>query len=89
MKSKNLVDKSAIAGFINNAELNKKVATLATKAELEAKQDKISKLEAFDLSDFLGKSHFEEDGVQNYLLFQPMYKYFRKIIGVGNGKINC
>ena len=32
---KNLVDKSAISGFINNADLNfKKVATLATKAEL-------------------------------------------------------
>ena len=32
---KNLVDKSAISGFINNADLNlKKVATLATKTEL-------------------------------------------------------
>ena len=33
-KSKNLVDKSAINGFINNVKLHEKVATLATKAEL-------------------------------------------------------
>ena len=26
-----------------------------------------------------GKSHFEEDGVQNYLVFQPMYRYFKMI----------
>ena len=32
IKQKVLVDKSAIAGLINNADLNKKVATLATKA---------------------------------------------------------
>ena len=33
-KSKNLVDKSAINGFINNVKLDEKVETLATKAEL-------------------------------------------------------
>ena len=27
----------------------------------------------------IGKSHFEEDGTQNYLVFQPMSKYFRLI----------
>ena len=25
------------------------------------------------------KSHFKEDGTQNYLLFQPMYRYFKRI----------
>ena len=34
-------------------------------------------LTAFDSSYFIGKSHFEEDGVQNYLVFQPMYIYFK------------
>ena len=40
IKNKNFVDKSAIAGFINNAELNKKVPTLPEKAELKAEQSK-------------------------------------------------
>ena len=44
IKQKGLVNKSAIAGFINNSNLNKKVAALATKAELKAKLDKITKL---------------------------------------------
>ena len=25
-----------------------------------------------------GKSHFEEDGTQNYLVFQPMLTYFKR-----------
>ena len=29
--------------------------------------------------------HFEEDGTQNYLVFQPMYRYFKQIAGIGNG----
>ena len=29
-------------------------------------------LNAFDSNYFIGKSHFEEDGTQDYLLFQPI-----------------
>ena len=63
------------------------MATLATKAELKAEQNKITKPQTFDSSYFRGKSHLEEDGFQNYLIFQPMYRYFKKISGVGDG--NC
>ena len=35
------------------------------------------KLKTFDSSYFIGKSQFEEDGAQNYLVFQPIYKYFK------------
>ena len=52
IKNKELVDKSAIAGFINNADLDKKIAILGTKAELKAEQDKIIKLQAFDATCF-------------------------------------
>ena len=47
--------------------------------------DEFKKLNTFDLSYFIGKSHFEEDGAQNYLVFQPIYRYFKIIAGVGNG----
>ena len=36
-----MVDKSDISGFINNAKLERKVAKLATKAELKAALDKL------------------------------------------------
>ena len=28
---------------------------------------------------FIGKSHFKEDGTQNYLVFQPIFRYFKII----------
>ena len=40
----------------------------------------MKKLKTFQLSYFIGKSHFEEDGTQNYLVFQPLNKYFKVII---------
>ena len=62
--------------FIDNSDLNKKVETLAIKAELKAEQEKITKLEAFDSSYNRGKSYFSNDGTQNDLIFQPMDSYF-------------
>ena len=44
------------------------------------------KLQAFDSSYLRGKGHFEENGTQNCLVFQPIGIYFKKIIGVGNGE---
>ena len=36
-------------------------------------ENEFKKLKTFDSSDFRGKSHFEGDGTQNYLVFQPTY----------------
>ena len=35
----------------------------------------MNELKTFDLSYFIGKSHFDEDGTQNYLVFQPLFRY--------------
>ena len=75
-----MVDKSAIAGFINDAYVDKTVATLAAKSELKAEQDKIIKHQEFDSSYFCSKSHFEDDGTQHYLVFQTMYRYLKKLV---------
>ena len=37
----------------------------------------MNKLKIFDSSHFIGKSHFEEDGTQNYLVFQQIIRYFK------------
>ena len=39
----------------------------------------MNKLKTFDLSYFIGKGHFEEGGTQNYLIFQPIARYFKVI----------
>ena len=44
----------------------------------------MKQLKTFDSNYFIAKSHFEEDGTKNYLVFQPMYRYFKIIAGVGN-----
>ena len=42
-------------------------------------KNELNKLKTFDSGYFIGKSYFEEDGTQNYLVFQPMYRYFKMI----------
>ena len=42
-------------------------------------EDELNKLKTFDSDYFIGKSHFGEDGTQNYLVFLPMYRYFKVI----------
>ena len=42
-------------------------------------ENALKKLKSFDSTYFIGKSHFEEDGTQNYLVFQPLNKYFKVI----------
>ena len=45
------------------------IKTLAAKAELKAEQDKIAKIQTFDLRHFFDNGHFEDDGTQDYLVF--------------------
>ena len=54
---------------------------MAIKAELKTEQDKITKIQAFDPSCYWHKSHFEDDGTQNYFVFQPAYRYSKKKFG--------
>ena len=50
----------------------------------QANLNELKKLKTFVSSYFIGKSDFEEDGTQNYLVFQPMYRYFKRVSGVGD-----
>ena len=56
--------------------LNKKITQNKTKQLLV--ENELNELKTFDSSYFIGKSHVEEDGTQNYLVFQPMYIYILK-----------
>ena len=42
-------------------------------------ENELNKLKKFDSSYLIGKSHFEEDGTQSYLVFQTKNKYFNLI----------
>ena len=62
--------------------LNQKINSNKTKHLLI--ENKLTKLQKFDSIYFRVKSHFEEDGTQNYLVFQPMCRYFKRVSGVGS-----
>ena len=64
----------------------KKVSDRVTsnKAKHLLVENELKKLQKFDSNYFRGKSHFEEDGTQNYLVLQPMQKHFKRIAGVGS-----
>ena len=59
------------------SSLNRKITWNKTKHVLV--ENELKKLKTFNLGYFIGKSHFEEDGVQNYLAFQLLNKYFKGI----------
>ena len=75
LKRASLVTKTDFDNSVSS--LNNKIAINKTKNE--STQNELKKLKTFDSSYFIGKSHFEEDGRQNYLVFQPLNKYFNVI----------
>ena len=80
----------AQANLITNADFDTRLSSLNRKITLNKTkhllvENELKKLKTIVSSYFIGKSHFEEDGTQNYLVFQPMYRYFKRIAGVGNG----
>ena len=58
-------------------DLNRKITKNKTDHLLV--QNELKKLKIFDLGCFIGKSHFEEGGAQNHLVFQPIVSYFKLI----------
>ena len=71
----NLVTKADFDAKLSS--LNKKITSNKTKHILV--ENELNKVKTFDSGYFIGKGHFEEDGVQNYLVFQPLNKYFKVI----------
>ena len=69
--------------YVGNTGFDSKLvqANVITKGNFDAKiielEDNVKKLQTFDSSYFRSKSHFGEDGTQNYLIFQPIFRYFK------------
>ena len=75
LKQANVVAKTDFDTKLSS--LNRKITENKTKHLLA--ENELKKLKTFDSSYFSGKSHFEEDRTQNYLVFQPINRYFKVI----------
>ena len=70
-----------IMSQVTNAALNTRHKDLTQKPcnnRLNQTKDRIHELERI-ASYFRGKKYFDEDGTQNYLVFQVVYKYFEDV----------
>ena len=63
---------------LNRKITQNKLKHLLIENELN-KSIQIILIQIFDSNYFIGKSHFDEDGTQNYLVFQTINKYFKVI----------
>ena len=57
--------------------LNRKITK--NKSDYLLVKKELNKLKTFDFDYFIGKSHFDKDGVHNNLVFQPVHRYFKFI----------
>ena len=60
-----------------------KIKFVSNKTKDISIENELKKLKTFDLSYFQGKNHFDEDGTQNYYIFQSLSKYL-KVSNVNN-----
>ena len=79
----------AQANLITKTEFDAKLSSFnrkisANKSKHLLIENEFKKLKTFDSIYYRGKSHFEEDDTQNYLVFQPIQRYFKRIAGAGN-----
>ena len=75
MAQANLITKTDFDAKLSS--LNRKIFQNTSKHLLV--ENELNKLKTFGSGYFIGKSHFEEDGTQNYLVFQSINKYFKLI----------
>ena len=69
----------AQAILITKTDFDAKLSSLNRKISSNKSKYLFVENELEKLKTFIGKSHFEEDGTQNYLVFQPLNKYFKII----------
>ena len=74
----------AQANLITKTDFDAKLSSLNSKITQNESihllvENELNKLKTSDSKHFIGKSHFGEDGTQNYLVFEPIYKHFKMI----------
>ena len=74
MNSRNFAARLAQANLVTKTDFDAKLSSLnrkitSNKTKYLLIKNQLKKLEKFDSIYFRGKSHFEEDGTQNYLVF--------------------
>ena len=67
--------------MITKTDFNAKLSSLnrkffSNKTKHLVIENELKKIKTFDSIDFRSRSHFEDDGTENWLVFQPIQRYF-------------
>ena len=84
LTAENFATGLAHANLITKTDFDAKLSTLnrkitSNKTRHLLVENKLKKLKSFDSSYFCGKGHFEVDSKQNWLIFQPIQRYFKTV----------
>ena len=84
LTAQNFAARLAQANLVTKTEFDTKLISLdrkinSKKTKHVLAENKLKKLKTFDSSYFRGKSNFEDDNTQNYLIFQRVYIYLKRI----------
>ena len=82
LTAENFAARLAQADLVTKTDFDNKLSNLnrkitANKTKHLVVENELKKLKTFYLSHFRGKSQFEEDGTQNWFVFQPMASYLK------------
>ena len=85
LTAENFAARLAQANLITKTDFNVKLSSLnekitSNKTKHLLVENELKKLERFDSFCFCGKSHFEDDGTQNYLLFQAYIDILKQLV---------
>ena len=91
LTAENFAARLAQANLITKTDFDNRLRSLNRKINSSKRkyvifENKLRKLQTLESSYFRDKRHFEVDVAQNYLIFQTMYRYFKKISGVANSE---
>ena len=84
LTAKNFPARLAQANLITETDFDAKLSSLNRKITINKSkhllvENELKKLKTYDACYFIGKSHFEDDGTKNYLVFQVVSKYFKTV----------
>ena len=73
-------ERIAQANLVTKTDFDAELSSINRKITKNKTKYVLNKLKTFDSGYFIGKIHFEEDGVQNYLVFQPLTNMLKLLL---------
>ena len=81
LKEKQPIEKSDIYNLVKIFWFKHKICNTSNKI---SRSTKIVKLQEFESNYFEGKSRFEDDGIEHYLVFSPVDRYFKRAVNINH-----